>query len=36
MIIDESDIDHVFQSIHTTSTSDIQNSLGKGQAGLLI
>ena len=30
MIINESDIDHVFQSIHTTSTSDIQNSLGKG------
>ena len=30
MIINESDIAHVFQSLHTTSTSDIQNSFGKG------
>ena len=35
-IIIESDINDVFKSIYTTVISNIQNSLGKVQAGLLI
>ena len=36
IIINESDIDDVFQSIYTTIITNIQKSLGKGSAGLLI
>ena len=36
IIINESDTDDVFQSIYTTIISNIQNSVGKGWAGLLI
>ena len=35
-IINESDIDDVFESIYTTIISNIQKSLEKVQAGLLI
>ena len=35
-IINESDIDDVFESIYTTIISNIQKSLGKFQVGLLI
>ena len=35
-IINESDIDHVFQSIFTTIISNTQKTLEKVQAGLLI
>ena len=34
--INESDIDDVFESMHTTIISNIQKSLGKVQVGLLI
>ena len=36
IIIDESDIDDVFQSIYTTIITNIQKSLEKVQVGLLI
>ena len=36
IIIDESDIDSVFESIYSTIISNIQNSLGKGSLGWII
>ena len=35
LIINESDIDNVFQSIHTTVIADIQKSLGKGSGWII-
>ena len=35
VIINESDIDNVFQSIHTTVLADIQKSLGKGSGWII-
>ena len=36
IVINKSDIDDVFESIYTTIISNIQKSLGKVWAGLLI
>ena len=36
IVINESDIDDVFQSIYATIATNIQESLGKVQAGLFI
>ena len=35
LIINERDIDDVFQSIHTTIITDIEKSLGKGLAWII-
>ena len=35
IIINESDIDHVFQSVYTTIISNIQKSLGKGSGWII-